>query len=388
VKPIYLDYNGTTPHDPEVVAAMRPYLEEEFGNPSSGHLYAAAPRQALNAARRQVAGLLNCAPEEVVFTSGGTEANNWAIIGTAHALRDRGRHVVTSAFEHPAVLRVCAFLEKTGCEVTCLPVAPDGVVRVRDLEAAIRPDTILVTIMHANNEVGTIQPIAEIAALARSRGIRVHTDAAQSLGKIPADVQELGVDLLSLAGHKLYAPKGVGALYIRGGVALETFMRGAGQEMGRRAGTENILEIVGLGKACEVAARNMEQSSRHMQAMRDRLHAAIASGLSEVRLNGHPEMRLPNTLSLSFRGLEANRILEAIGLEVAASAGAACHADSVEISHVLKAMAVPVEWAKGTLRLTTGRMTTATEIDRAADVIVNAVKAMRKKQGKRGGGGG
>jgi cysteine desulfurase len=388
VKPIYLDYNGTTPHDPEVVAAMRPYLEEEFGNPSSGHLYAAAPRQALNAARRQVAGLLNCAPEEVVFTSGGTEANNWAIIGTANALRDRGRHVVTSAFEHPAVLRVCAFLEKTGCEVTCLPVAPDGVVRVRDLEAAIRPDTILVTIMHANNEVGTIQPIAEIAALARSRGIRVHTDAAQSLGKIPADVQELGVDLLSLAGHKLYAPKGVGALYIRGGVALETFMRGAGQEMGRRAGTENILEIVGLGKACEVAARNMEQSSRHMQAMRDRLHAAIASGLSEVRLNGHPEMRLPNTLSLSFRGLEANRILEAIGLEVAASAGAACHADSVEISHVLKAMAVPVEWAKGTLRLTTGRMTTATEIDRAADVIVNAVKAMRKKQGKRGGGGG
>jgi cysteine desulfurase len=388
VKPIYLDYNGTTPHDPEVVAAMRPYLEEEFGNPSSGHLYAAAPRQALNAARRQVAGLLNCAPEEVVFTSGGTEANNWAIIGTANALRDRGRHVVTSAFEHPAVLRVCAFLEKTGCEVTCLPVAPDGVVRVRDLEAAIRPDTILVTIMHANNEVGTIQPIAEIAALARSRGIRVHTDAAQSLGKIPADVQELGVDLLSLAGHKLYAPKGVGALYIRGGVALETFMRGAGQEMGRRAGTENILEIVGLGKACEVAARNMEQSSRHMQAMRDRLHAAIASGLSEVRLNGHPEMRLPNTLSLSFRGLEANRILEAIGLEVAASAGAACHADSVEISHVLKAMAVPVEWAKGTLRLTTGRMTTATEIDRAADVIVNAVIAMRKKQGKRGGGGG
>jgi len=388
VKPIYLDYNGTTPHDPEVVAAMRPYLEEEFGNPSSGHLYAAAPRQALNAARRQVAGLLNCAPEEVVFTSGGTEANNWAIIGTANALRDRGRHVVTSAFEHPAVLRVCAFLEKTGCEVTCLPVAPDGVVRVRDLEAAIRPDTILVTIMHANNEVGTIQPIAEIAALARSRGIRVHTDAAQSLGKIPADVQELGVDLLSLAGHKLYAPKGVGALYIRGGVALETFMRGAGQEMGRRAGTENILEIVGLGKACEVAARNMEQSSRHMQAMRDRLHAAIASGLSEVRLNGHPEMRLPNTLSLSFRGLEANRILEAIGLEVAASAGAACHADSVEISHVLQAMAVPVEWAKGTLRLTTGRMTTATEIDRAADVIVNAVIAMRKKQGKRGGGGG
>jgi cysteine desulfurase len=377
VKPIYLDYNGTTPHDPEVVAAMRPFLEEEFGNPSSGHLYAVKPRQALNAARRQVANLLNCAPEEIVFTSGGTEANNWAIIGTARALREQGRHIVTSAFEHPAVLNVCAFLEGDGFEITYLPVGEFGRVDAGDVRAALRPDTILITIMHANNEVGTVQPIAEIAAIARSRGVRMHSDAAQSLGKIPVKVNELGVDLLSVAGHKLYAPKGVGALYIRGGVALETFMRGAGQEMGRRAGTENILEIVGLGKACEVAARNMEQSSRHMQAMRDRLCTAIASRLSEVRLNGHPEMRLPNTLSLSFRGLEANRILEAIGLEVAASAGAACHADSVEISHVLKAMAVPVEWAKGTLRLTTGRMTTAMEIDRAADVIVNAVKAMR-----------
>jgi cysteine desulfurase len=377
VKPIYLDYNGTTPHDPEVIAAMRPYLEEDFGNPSSGHLYAVKPRQALNAARRQVAGLLNCAPEEVVFTSGGTEANNWAIIGTACALRERGQHIVTSAFEHPAVLNVCAFLEKEGFEITYLPVGEFGLVAVTDVRDALRPDTILVTIMHANNEVGTIQPIAEIAAIARSRGIRMHTDAAQSLGKISVDVNALEVDLLSLAGHKLYAPKGVGALYIRKGLSLETFMHGAGQEMGRRAGTENILEIVGLGKACEVAGRNMEQSSRHLQAMRDRLHLAIDSGLTEVRLNGHPEKRLPNTLSLSFRGLEANRILEAIGLEVASSAGAACHADSVEISHVLKAMAVPVEWAKGTLRLTTGRMTTATEIDRAADVIVNAVKAMR-----------
>jgi len=377
VKPIYLDYNGTTPHDPEVAAAMRPFLEEEFGNPSSGHLYAVKPRQALNAARRQVASLLNCAPEEIVFTSGGTEANNWAIIGTARALREQGRHIVTSAFEHPAVLNVCAFLEGDGFKITYLPVGEFGRVDAGDVRAALRPDTILITIMHANNEVGTIQPIAEIAAIARSRGVRMHTDAAQSLGKIPVKVNELGVDLLSVAGHKLYAPKGVGALYIRGGVALETFMRGAGQEMGRRAGTENILEIVGLGKACEVAARNMEQSSRHMQAMRDRLYTAIASRLSEVRLNGHPEMRLPNTLSLSFRGLEANRILEAIGLEVAASAGAACHADSVEISHVLKAMAVPVEWAKGTLRLTTGRMTTTDEIDRAADVIVRAVKAMR-----------
>lgn len=379
-RPIYLDYNGTTPHDPEVIAAMRPFLEEEFGNPSSGHLYAVKPRQALNAARRQVAGLLNCAPEEVVFTSGGTEANNWAVIGTAHITRDRGRHIVTSAFEHSAVLNVCAFLEKEGFEVSRLPVGAQGVVQAADVEAALRPDTILVTLMHANNEVGTLQPIAEIAALARARGIRFHTDAAQSAGKIPVDVKALGVDLLSLAGHKLYAPKGVGALYIRKGVALETFMHGAGQESGRRAGTENILEIVGLGKACEIAARNLEKNRRHLQTMRDRLHAAIAAGVREVRLNGHPDQRLPNTLSLSFRNLEANRILEAIGLEVAASAGAACHADSVEISHVLTAMGVPVEWAKGTLRLTTGRMTTAQEVDRAAQVIVEAVAALSKNR--------
>jgi cysteine desulfurase len=382
VKPIYLDYNGTTPHDPEVIAAMRPFLEEEFGNPSSGHLYAVMPRQALNTARQQVAGLLNCSPEEVVFTSGGTEANNWAIIGTALALRGRGRHIITSSFEHPAVLNVCHFLEKEGYEVAHLPVDAQGLVSVADVEAALRPDTILVTIMHANNEVGTIQPIAEIAALAKSRGTRFHTDAAQSLGKIPVDVEELEIDLLSMAGHKLYAPKGVGALYIRSGLRLETFMHGAGQEMHRRAGTENVLEIVGLGKACEIAARNLEHNRRHMQAMRDRLHAAIAAGVKEVRLNGHAEKRLPNTLSLSFRNVEANRILEAIGMEVAASAGAACHADSVEISHVLKAMGVPIEWAKGTLRLTTGRMTTAAEIDRAATVIVEAAyKIQKNRQG-------
>ena len=378
MKPIYLDYNGTTPHDPEVIAAMRPYLEEEFGNPSSGHRYAVKPRQALNTARRQVAGLLRCMPEEVVFTSGGTEANNWAIAGTAHTLRDRGRHIITSRFEHPAVLNVCAFLEKDGYEVTYLPVGEFGLVDVADVQAALRPDTILITIMHANNEVGTIQPIAEMAALAKSRGIRVHTDAAQSLGKITVDVNALGVDLLSMAGHKLYAPKGVGALFIRKGVALETFMHGAGQEMGRRAGTENMLEIVGLGKACDIAARDLERHHRHMQEMRDRLHAAIAAGIRDVRLNGHPEKRLPNTLSLSFRDLEANRILDAIGLEVAASAGAACHADSVEISHVLKAMGVTVEWAKGTLRLTTGRMTTASEIDRAARVIIEAADKIWK----------
>jgi cysteine desulfurase len=378
MKPIYLDYNGTTPLDPEVIAAMRPFLEEEFGNPSSAHPYAVSPRLALSTARQQVAALLNCSPVEVAFTSGGTEANNWAIIGTARALRDRGRHIITSRFEHPAVLNVCAFLEKDGYAVTYLPVGEQGLVDVADVQAALRPDTILITIMHANNEVGTIQPVAEMAALAKSRGVRLHTDAAQSLGKIPVDVAEMGVDLLSVAGHKLYAPKGVGALYIRKGVTLEALMHGAGQEMGRRPGTENILEIVGLGKACEIAGRDLARNSNHMAGMRDRLHAAITSGVRDVRLNGHPEKRLPNTLSLSFHNLPANRILEAIGPEVAASAGAACHADSVEVSHVLRAMGIPTEWAKGTLRLTTGRMTTAQEVDRAAAVIAAAVKEIRE----------
>jgi len=378
VKPIYLDYNGTTPHDPEVIAAMRPYLEEEFGNPSSGHSYAAKPRQALETARRQVAGLLNCDAEEVVFTSGGTEANNWAILGTAHALRGRGRHIVTSRIEHPAVLNVCTFLEKEGYAVTYLPVDARGMVNIAEVESALRPDTVLISIMHANNEVGTIQPISEIASVARTRGIRLHTDAAQSAGKIPVDVAAMGVDLLSLAGHKLYAPKGVGALCIRKGVQLETFMHGAGQEMGRRAGTENILEIVGLGKACEIAARNLEHNCRHLQDMRDRLQAGIAAAVADVRLNGHPEKRLPNTLSLSFRDIEANRLLEAIGPAVAASAGAACHAGSVAISHVLKAMAVPVEWAMGTLRLTTGRMTTAEEVERAVQIIGGTVDRLKE----------
>jgi cysteine desulfurase len=377
-KPIYLDCNGTTPHDPEVAAAMRLFLEEEFGNPSSGHLFGVKPRQAVEQARRQVAALLNAAPEEIVFTSGGTEANNWAVIESARALRGRGNHIVTSAFEHPAVLRVCAFLEKEGLAVTYLPVGAEGVVDPADVAAAIRPETILVTIMHANNEVGTIQPIAEIAAVAKARGIRVHTDAAQSLGKIPVDVAALAVDLLSVAGHKLYAPKGVGALYVRSGTAIGNFMHGAGQEKGRRPGTENVLEIVGLGKACEIALRHLEESGRHLQAMRDRLQAAIKAGLDDVRLNGHPQKRLPNTLSLSFRGLEANRLLEDIASEVAASAGAACHAGSVEISHVLVAMGIPEDWARGTLRLTTGRMTTAGEIDRAAEVIIAAVRNRRR----------
>ena len=378
IKPIYLDYNGTTPHDPEVISAMRPYLEEEFGNPSSSHPFGFKPRQAVLRAREQIAALINCRPQEIIFTSGGTESNNFAIKGIARAYRDKGNHIITSQIEHPAVLEVCAYLEKNGFEVSYLPVDEYGLVSESDVVSACTSKTILISIMHANNEVGTIEPLHDISKFARERGILLHTDAAQSVGKIAVDIAKLGVDLLSIAGHKIYAPKGIGALYIRDGLELETFMHGAGQETGKRAGTENVLEIVGLGKACEIAKRDMVRNTQQMQMMRDRLYVGIKKGCKQVQLNGHPEKRLPNTLSLSFHGLEANRILEKISVAVAASAGAACHADTVEISHVLKAMGVPLDWAKGTLRLTTGRTTSNEDIDTAVKIITNAVNAMRK----------
>ena len=375
-KPIYLDYNATTPHDPEVIKAMRPFLEEEFGNPSSGHWYGIRPKKAVENARTQVADLLSCSPGEILFTSGGTESNNHAIQGIARALREKGNHIITSQIEHYAVLEVCKFLEAFGFETTCLPVDAQGMVSAEDVAAAIRPETILITIMHANNEVGTIQPIEEIAQIAREKGIVMHTDAAQSLGKIPSDVTQLGVDLLSVAGHKLYAPKGIGALYIREGLEPEKFCHGAGQEMGKRAGTENVLEIVGLGAACEIARRDLANNMRQMRITRDLLHEGLAKAVPDIRLNGHPEKRLPNTLNLSFPNLEANRILEEIGLEIAASAGAACHSDTIEVSHVLEAMKLPLEYAKGTLRFSTGRMTTRAEADRAIRVISEAVDTL------------
>ena len=376
-KPIYLDYNATTPHDPEVIAAMRPFFEEEFGNPSSSHYYGSKPRQAVIRARRQVASLLNCEPEEIIFTSGGTESNNFAIKGCSGIFCSKGNHIITTQIEHPAVIEVCNYLESIGFEITFLPVDEFGLVNAGNVAAAIKKETILISIMHANNEVGTIEPIAEIGQVAKKHDIAFHTDAAQSVGKIPIDVSQMGVDLLSIAGHKVYAPKGVGVLYIRKGLEPTKFMHGAGQEMAVRAGTENVLEIVGLGAACEVAGRDLEQNMKHMRTMRDRLHEGLKNNCDQVKLNGHPQKRLPNTLSISFLGLEANRVLDAIGSEVAASAGAACHSDKVQISEVLTAMKVPLEWAKGTLRLTTGRMTTADDIDKAVRVIGAAVKKLR-----------
>jgi cysteine desulfurase len=376
-KPIYLDYNGTTPLDPEVIAAMRPFIETEFGNPSSSHGYGLAPKRAVEFARRQMASSLNCSAGSVIFTSGGTESNNHAIKGAALAMKSRGLHIITTRVEHPAVLQVCRYLESLGFKITYLPVDEDGLVSVSDLENAIGRETILISVMHANNEVGTIQPIEEIASICKEKEICFHTDAAQSVGKISTDIKRLGVDMLSVAGHKLYAPKGVGALVVGNRFSPEIFCHGAGQEFGKRAGTENVFSIVGLGKACELAANNLEHNRLHMKHMRDRLEKGITESLSDARINGHPTMRLPNTLSISFAGLAANRLLEKIGLEVAVSAGAACHSNTVEISHVLKAMNIPDHWAKGTLRFTTGKMTTKKEIDRATDVLIQAVRKLQ-----------
>ena len=379
--PIYLDYNATTPIAREVAEAMAPYLYEHFGNPSSSHPYGVATKRAIEAARAQVAALLGCQPAEIVFTSGGTESNNYAIRGVARAYRQRGNHVITSAIEHPAVIEVCRWLETQGFRVTVLPVDGSGLVDPADLEQALMPDTLLVTVMHANNEVGTIEPIAELAEIAHRHGALMHTDAAQSVGKIPVDVDALGVDLLSVAGHKLYAPKGVGALYARSTVRLAKLLYGADHESNRRPGTENVLEIVGLGRACEIAGQDLEKNVAHFRSMRDRLHEGLLRELGEetIRLNGHPERRLPNTLSLSFRGIEANTLLSEIGEQVAASAGAACHADQVDVSAVLEAMDVPVDWAMGTVRFSVGRYTTAQEIDRAIDVVAQAVRRLQPR---------
>jgi cysteine desulfurase len=374
---IYLDNNASTPIDPAVVAAMQPFLSEAFGNPSSGHWASTPAKTALENARSQVAGLLGCAPHEIVFTSGGSEANNLAIKGTFFALRHKGEHIITVQAEHPAVLGPCRFLEQLGATVTYLPVDSTGRVDLEDVRRAITPRTILISVMHANNEVGTIQPIEEIGAIAREHGIRFHTDAAQSVGKIPTKVDTLGVDLLTVAGHKLYAPKGVGALYVRRGVELEPLIHGAGHEHGRRAGTESALLAVGLGAACALAM-DLEPMAR-IRALRERLWSALQEGFGDrVALNGHPVHRLPNTLNISFVGVVGADVLA--GLDgVAASTGSACHAGSVELSPVLAAMSVPKRVGIGAVRFSLGRTTTAAEIDAVIDQLVKSGKFASRK---------
>lgn len=378
IKPVYLDYNATTPIDPRVAEAMLPFIQQHFGNPSSSHYYGVTARKAVDKAREQVAGMLRCSPEEVIFTSGGTESNNHAIKGAACAYRHKGNHIITSAVEHPAVTEVCRYLAEKGFAITTLPVDDYGLVDPQEVERAITPQTILITIMHANNEVGAIEPIEEIAAIAHRRGILVHTDAAQSVGKIPVEVDRLDVDLLSVAGHKLYAPKGIGALYVRQGIQLEKLLHGANHEMNKRAGTENVVQIVGLGEACEIIQQNQAAHEKQMRKVRDSFEAALREKLSDVRLNGPPERRLPNTSNLSFKGLEANAVLAELQ-NVAASAGAACHSDHVAVSSVLKAMRVPLEYAMGAIRFSVGRFTSEQEIDKAVDEIVRVVQRLRRK---------
>lgn len=378
MKPVYLDYNATTPIDPEVAEAIKPYLLEFFGNPSSSHWYGVQTKKAVETARSQVADLLDCQPDEIIFTSGGSESNNYAIKGIAFYNRIKGNHIITSAIEHPAVAEVCRYLETQNFRVTYLPVDQYGLVDPIEFEEAITPQTILISLMHANNEVGTIQPISDVSALAKQRGIIIHTDAAQSVGKIPARVNELGVDLLSVAGHKLYSPKGIGALFIRKGTDLEKLIHGANHEQNKRAGTENVVGIVGLGKACEIAKRDLEKNMVHMKSMRERLHSGLQKNLEGIRLNGHEEKRLPNTLSIGFSQIEADKLLLEIQ-GVAASAGAACHSDHASISHVLTAMKVPEEYAKGTIRFSTGKMTTPEEIEQGIKIIVEGIQGLSHK---------
>lgn len=377
MNPIYLDYNATTPLHPAAADAMRPFLTGIFGNPSSSHRYGREARAEVEKARARVARLLGSSPDEIIFTSGGTESNNMALKGSVLSRRTSGNHIITSAIEHPAILEVCRYLEDEGYAVTCLDVDERGMVDPGDLEKALTPETILITVMLANNEIGTIEPVAELARIASENNILIHTDAAQAVGKMPVNVGELGVDMLSLAGHKLYGPKGVGALYLRRGTGISKFIHGAGQESGLRAGTENVMEIAGLGAACEAAGEDPEGEAARMRELRDRLYHRLKESDRRIRLNGHPEKRLPNTLSVSFPGIDASALLSSLE-GVAASAGAACHSGADRISATLSAISIPGEYAAGTVRLSTGRFTTVDEIDRAAGLISEAVRGMKR----------
>ena len=375
---IYLDNAATTAVSPEVLTAMLPYFTECYGNPSSIHSTGRDAHKAVDAARRQVAAAINADPSEIYFTAGGSESDNWAIKGTAFAKRDKGNHIITTAIEHHAVLHTCQWLEKQGFEVTYLPVDENGLVSVEDVEKAITDKTILISIMAANNEIGTIEPIAEIGALARSRGILFHTDAVQAVGAIPLDVKAMNIDMLSMSGHKFHGPKGIGALYIRKGVRLDTLIAGGAQERGKRAGTENLPGIVGIGKAIEIATRDMEANAARMTALRDKLIHGILESIPDVRLNGHPTRRLPNNVNVSVRYIEGEALLLRLDLAgIAGSSGSACTSGSLDPSHVLLAIGLPHEIAHGSLRLTLGTDTTEADIDEVLDKLPGIVKNLR-----------
>lgn len=365
---IYLDYNASTPIAPEVKAAMLPYLEEYYGNPSALHFAGVKGKMAVEHARTQVATMLNCSPQEVIFTSGGSESNNHVLKGVFDTYKDKGNHIITTKIEHPAILNPCKYLEKLGARITYVDVDEYGRVAPQDINEAITDQTILISVMHANNEVGTIQPIEEIGKIARKHHILFHTDASQSVGKVPLDVSLLNVDFLTIAGHKVYAPKGVGALFMRKGIEIEPLIHGAGHEGGRRAGTENVLLVVGLGQACEFVYKNIHENEG-IKELRDYFWQQLQkqSHLT-ISLNGHPTHRLPNTLNVNFKNRIGQELLEAMP-QIAASTGSACHAGEVNLSPVLRAMGVKESVGMGAIRFSLGRYTTKQEIDDALQLI-------------------
>lgn len=371
-RPIYLDYNATTPVAPEVTAAMLPFFTEHFGNPSSSHPYGQRAKQAVADARQAVAVLIGAQADEIVFTGSATEANNLALLGVARAVRPGRRHLIVSAVEHPAVMAPAMYLRSLGWDVTVLPVDGYGRVAIDELRKALRHDTALVSVMHANNEVGTLQPISEIAALAHANGSLMHTDAAQSTGKVEVDVNELGIDLLTLAGHKFYAPKGIGALYVRRDTPINAILFGADQERGLRPGTENVPYIVGLGAAARLARERLPQATSRMKALRDALHAMLMEAVPGLLLNGHPEHRLPNTLHVSFPGVSGRDLLAAAAEDLAASVGSACHSAGDSVSGVLAAMSIDAARAAGAVRLSVGATTTNEEVAGAAEKLKTA----------------
>ena len=375
---IYMDNAATTAVSPEVLQAMLPYFTDIYGNPSSIHSTGRDARRAVDAARKQVAAAIGAQPTEIYFTAGGSESDNWAIKGTAFAKRAKGNHIITSQIEHHAVLHTCAWLEKQGFEVTYLPVDEFGRVRVEDVEKAITDKTILISIMAANNEIGTLQPITEIGKLAKSRGILFHTDAVQAMGAIPIDVNAMNIDMLSMSGHKFHGPKGIGVLYVRKGVHPDIFMHGGAQERGQRAGTENLAGIVGIGKAIELATQNLEANAARMSRLRDKLIDGILAEIPDVRLNGHRTERLPNNVNVSIRYIEGEAMLLRLDLAgIAGSSGSACTSGSLDPSHVLLAIGLPHEIAHGSLRLSLGTDTTEDQVDEVLRVLPGIVKDLR-----------
>lgn len=375
---IYMDNAATTRVSEPVAQAMMPYLTEVFGNPSSVHSFGREARKALDHARAQVAQALGAEPKEIYFTGCGTESDNWAIRGAAYAHKDKGNHIITTTIEHHAVLHTCEQLEKEGFEVTYLEVDEYGRVDVKALEAAIRPTTILISVMAANNEIGTLEPIEEIGRIAREHKVLFHTDAVQAIGSVPFDVKRMNIDMLSLSGHKFHAPKGVGALYIRSGVRIDRFIRGGAQERGQRAGTENLASIVGMGRAIELATQNLEAHNAKLSALRDRLIQGILSNIPEVRLNGHPTMRLPGNVNVSIRYIEGESLLLSLDLKgIAASSGSACTSGSLDPSHVLLAIGLPHEIAHGSLRFSLSEENTEAEVDYVIDTLREIVDRLR-----------